>query len=284
MAKSKYEYVKSFEIQDCLLQNTWIVVRVDGRNFHKFSENHYFTKPNDIRALNLMNRAAIKVMLEFKDIIIAYGQSDEYSFVLRKDTMLFNRRGSKIMTYINSMFSASYVYYWREYFDIFLKYPPVFDSRIVLYPSNENLRDYLSWRQVDCHINNLYNTTFWTLIQKGGLTNSEAEQKLCGTFSADKHELLFSQFGINYNNELELFKKGTTLLRKKVKHPMKSKSKQIVLPLNVDMIADSFWAMNNEVLDISPPSDFEWINHFDTCEAVLRQLNLSENVIDDSKQ
>lgn len=278
MAKSKFEYVKSFEIHDMLLQNTWIVVRVDGRNFHKFSEEHSFAKPNDHRALNLMSRAAIKVMLEFKDIVVAYGQSDEYSFVLRKDTQLFNRRGTKIMTYINSVFSTSYVYYWKEYFNqVLLKYPPAFDSRVILYPSEQNVRDYLSWRQADCHINNLYNTAFWTLIKKGGLTNSEAERQLCGSCSGDKHELLFSQFGIDYNNELEIFKKGTTLLRKKVKHPMKRKAKQIVLPVNVDIIGDNFWTQNSEVLDIHSPGNFEWTSELDNCKAVVGQLYLIEN-------
>ncbi len=28
------------------------------------------------------------------------------------------------------------------------------------------------------HINNLYNTTFWTLVQKGGLTTTQAEERL----------------------------------------------------------------------------------------------------------
>lgn len=32
---SRYEYVKSFERVDILLPNTWIVVRIDGRGFHK---------------------------------------------------------------------------------------------------------------------------------------------------------------------------------------------------------------------------------------------------------
>lgn len=32
---------------------------------------------------------------------------------------------------------------------------PSFDARTVLYPNDQSLRDYLSWRQADCHINNL---------------------------------------------------------------------------------------------------------------------------------
>jgi tRNA(His) 5'-end guanylyltransferase len=41
----------------------------------------------------------------------------------------------------------------------------------------------------------------------------EAEQRLKGTVSSDKNEILFKEFGINYNNEPECFKKGTVLYR-----------------------------------------------------------------------
>jgi tRNA(His) 5'-end guanylyltransferase len=63
------------------------------------------------------------------------------------------------------------------------------------------------------HINNLYNTTFWTLVQQGGMDARDAEQRLSGTVSSDKNEILFKDFGINYNNEPECFKKGTVLYR-----------------------------------------------------------------------
>lgn len=121
-----------------------------------------------------MNRSATAVMEEIRDVSLAYGQSDEYSFVLRRDTDIYNRRQSKIMSAINSIFSASYVFHWNTYFeDKKLLYPPSFDARVVLYPTDQNLRDYLSWRQADTHINNLYNTAFWGLILKKGLTNNE---------------------------------------------------------------------------------------------------------------
>lgn len=106
------------------------------------------------------------------------------------------------MTTITSTFTAYYVHLWSLYFpDIALTAPlPSFDGRAVQYPSIQNLRDYMSWRQVDCrskiriewkatfssmlftnfigHINNLYNTTFWALIQKGGMDAKEAEKAL----------------------------------------------------------------------------------------------------------
>ncbi len=71
----------------------------------------------------------------------------------------------------------------------------------------------MSWRQVDCHINNLYNTTFWTLIQRGDMSPQEAEKRLSGTVSAEKNELLFKDFGMNYNNEPDIYKKGSILYR-----------------------------------------------------------------------
>nr|CAD7596409.1 unnamed protein product [Timema genevievae] len=249
MAKSKFEYVKTFEQDDSCLQNCWIVVRVDGKAFHKFADVHGFVKPNDLRALNLMNRAATLVMEEFRDICLAYGQSDEYSFVLRKDTIFYNRRASKLMTTINSLFTSAYVFNWTSYFGpIQLQYPPAFDGRVVLYPTDKNLRDYLSWRQADVHVNNLYNTAFWGLVLKKGLSNTQAEERLRGTVAADKNELLFTEFGLNYNNESIMYRKGTILLRKLCKHPVDGKLRQVVVPFFADMIAEAFWKEHPEVL------------------------------------
>lgn len=44
----------------------------------RFSDRYKFQKPNDERALNLMNTAACAVMRDLPDLIIAYGVSDEY--------------------------------------------------------------------------------------------------------------------------------------------------------------------------------------------------------------
>ncbi len=127
-----------------------------------------------------MNAAAKAVVTELPDITIAYGVSDEYSFVFHKTCSLFERRSSKVVSTIVSTFTAYYVHLWSSYFpDAPLSPPlPSFDGRAVCYPSVQNLRDYMSWRQVDCHINNLYNTTFWSLVQLGGIDHKDAEKFL----------------------------------------------------------------------------------------------------------
>ena len=259
MANSKYEYVKKFEVNDICLPNCWIVVRIDGRNFHRFSDEHHFVKPNDIRCLSLMNKCAKEVMEQFHDICLSYGQSDEYSFVFKRKTTQFGRRENKLMSNIVSLFSSSFVFYWDNYFnELKLRYPPMFDSRTVVYPSLENIRDYLAWRQVDCHINNLYNTCFWALVQNGNYSKTNAENKLKNTLSSDKNEILFTEFGINYNNEPAIYKKGTIQIRKTYQEIISGPDNNIevetyrtrnkVVELHIDMITDQFW-QDHPVLD-----------------------------------
>lgn len=248
-------------MDDKILQNCWMVVRLDGKNFHKFTDAHNFEKPNDERGLNLMNFAASKVMKEFNEVILAYGQSDEYSFVFHRNANVYNRRSSKILSNVNSLFTSSFVFYWNQWFsNEKLKYPPCFDARIVLYPTIENLKDYLSWRQADVHINNLYNTCFWNLVLQKGITNTAAEEYLRGTVSGDKNEILFNQFGINYNNLPAIFRKGTILLTKKIILEGEKK-KKIVIPIHDDLIKEKFWLDHDELLEKKSPKIYEFPNN-----------------------
>ncbi|KAI8900664.1 tRNAHis guanylyltransferase-domain-containing protein [Globomyces pollinis-pini] len=260
MACSKFEYVKAFEQTQTLLKNTFIVVRVDGRSFHSFTKIHSYLKPNDQRGIDLMNHAAKSVMEEFMDISLAYGQSDEYSFLFKRDTTLFNRRSDKIISNLVSLFTASFVQNWNVYFpDSPLQSLPCFDARCVLYPTNQNVQDYFSWRQADCHINNLYNTAFWTLVQheKNPITEREAEAILKKLDSGGKNELLF-QNGLNYNNIDAVYRKGilnllifpgSTLVRetKAVNEISKNtgegivRKRKMVLIKHCDIIGNDFW-------------------------------------------
>lgn len=216
MANSQYEYVRHFETWDPIPPSQWIVIRLDGRGFTKLCKKYDFAKPNDARALDLMNAAAIEVTKNLTDVVLAYGQSDEYSFVFHEDARLFERRAMKLVSTVVSTFTAEYVMQWPRFFgeEVVLERPwPSFDGRAVAYPKTKILRDYLAWRQADCHVNNLYNTTFWHLVLKGGLSGTEAEERLKGTLAANKNEILFKDFGVNYNNEREVYRKGTVIYR-----------------------------------------------------------------------
>lgn len=65
------------------------------------------------------------------------------------------RRASKLISTFSSCFTGNYVRLWQQFMgDQPLLYTPVFDGRAVCYPNFAVLRDYLSWRQADTHINN----------------------------------------------------------------------------------------------------------------------------------
>ncbi|KAJ8544101.1 hypothetical protein K7X08_028612 [Anisodus acutangulus] len=205
--KIKPEYLRSFQFESRLMLSTWIVVRIDGCHFHRFCEDNGFQKPNDEQALELMNSCAVSLLEMFKDIIFAYGVSDEYSFVLNKDSLLYQRQSSKIVSALVSLFSSMYVMKWKEFFpEKEFKEPPYFDGRSVCYPSCEILRDYLAWRH--------YSTCFWLLV-KSGTSKTEVQSSLKGTQTREKNELL-AQFCIDYNALPIIFRMGSSVFRDKM--------------------------------------------------------------------
>ncbi|KAL6518512.1 tRNA-His guanylyltransferase [Orobanche gracilis] len=225
MAKSKYEYVKSFELEDEIMPPNIIVVRIDGRDFRRLSELHEFEKPYDRKSLELMNACAMSVLEQFKDISFSYGFSDEYSFVFKKGTEFYKRRASKIHSLTVSFFTSVYVAKWKEFFpQKSLRYAPSFRSRVICCASMEVLQAYLLWRQIECHSNNQYDTCFWQLI-KSGKTEKEAEEMLkvpsspakgggLGSQKQVKNELLYQSFNINYKKDIpEIFRQGTCVYR-----------------------------------------------------------------------
>lgn len=266
MAGSRYAYVRNFELPDPVLPNTFMLIRIDGKGFHRFANDHQFKKPNDGNALELMNEAARFVVNDLRpEIILAFGESDEFSFLLRPSCTLYKRRASKLVTHIVSLFTSAYVFNWSKYMSDQLQYPPSFDGRLVVYPSQKEVKDYFAWRQVDTHINNLYNTTFWALVLQGDQTERQAHETLKGTISSDKNEMLYNRFEINYDKLPAMFRKGTTIawdarpnLIKEEDEEQKKQSEKVkarLRTLHVDIIGSRFWSESNDQRKIVPQKD-----------------------------
>lgn len=95
--------------------------------FFRFSEQHKFAKPNDERAIRLMNECAAGVLTSFSDVILGYGQSDEYSFVFKRQSETYNRRARYVIAlYItvvpNKICGSRGVVAERNYGDMFAKF------------------------------------------------------------------------------------------------------------------------------------------------------------------
>lgn len=100
----------------------------------------------------------------------------------------------------------------------------------------------------------------------------KAEKRLSGTVSSDKNEILFSEFSTNYNNEPVMFKKGTVLIKKVISHPENGQKVTVMVPFHEDIIKDSFWKVNPEILSGGGAGSHEWSETEQIPDLVLVQL------------
>lgn len=212
MAKSQYEYTRELELDETCGSDKYIVIRIDGQNFHRFASVHQYNKPNDTYGLQLMNYCALSLMKLYSDIIISYGISDEYSFVLHKSTQLYQRRKNKLSSIFASNFTATFNYMYdklctNESSRMRLQYPQAFDGRCIEYTDSE-LRDYLCYRQCDIHINNTYLYLYHACVCDG--MNQQQAELLCKQLnSAEKQQYLLQHYNIDYKSIPAIYRLGS---------------------------------------------------------------------------
>ncbi|KAG5053572.1 hypothetical protein JHK85_006082 [Glycine max] len=159
MANNKYEYVKCFEVEDEAMFPNIILVWIKASKLHK---------PHDSNALKLMNSCAVEVLEEDADIILAYGFSDEYTFIFKKTSKFYERRASKVLSIITSFFSSVFVRKWDEFFPPKeLKCHPSLHRWFIAWASIEAFQAYLLWRQTICHLSNQHEQCLWRLVEHG---------------------------------------------------------------------------------------------------------------------
>lgn len=182
----------------CFLPEMYLVVRLDGRSFTRFTkETMQFEAPFDVRFSNMMMNTCIYLM---KDVGIkiqyAYTESDEISLLLAQDNT-FSRKARKLISVLAGSASG--------YFSVSCNLPVCFDARVSQLPNQDLVVDYFKWRQEDANRNALNSHCYW-LLRKQGLSAKKADKVLLGQTVAFKNELLF-QNGINYNDDIPLWQK-----------------------------------------------------------------------------
>ncbi len=197
--------MKEYEVYSSLKvpKNSKIIVRLDGRAFHKLSSDLDLEKPYDRTFYEAIVKVCEDLFSEFSPIFL-YAFSDEISLLL--DNVPFDGRVEKINSVVPSFASASFV----MNYDVDFRKPPSFDSRII--PINdEDVLKYFRWRQDEAWRNcvNSYGISYL----KTKYSNNEANDKIKGMKLNEIHELLF-QNGINLN-DIETYKKrGIGIYRK----------------------------------------------------------------------
>lgn len=182
-----------------LLPGAWVVIRVDGRGFSKFTKSR-FKKPFDRNFYKLMVQTAQELLQEMQGIY-AYTESDEISLLFPPDWDFFDRSLEKVVSISSSIASATFTHA--------AKIPVNFDSRVWLGVDKLLVVDYFRWRQADAARCALNGWCYWTL-RKIGKSVGEATRELDGKSVAFKNELLFEN-GINFNELPAWQRRGTGL-------------------------------------------------------------------------
>lgn len=197
--------MKDFEVYSLLKvpKNSKVIVRLDGRSFHKLACDLNLVKPYDENFYKVISEVCKDLFSEFSPIFI-YTFSDEISLLF--DKVPFDGRVEKINSVMASFTSSSFVIHYDTEF----KKPPSFDSRIIPI-SDDDILKYFKWRQ-DESWRNCVNSHGISYL-KSKYSNAEANDKINGMNQSEVHELLF-QNGINLN-DIETYKKrGIAIYRK----------------------------------------------------------------------
>jgi tRNA(His) 5'-end guanylyltransferase len=230
--KSKFEDVFRISIP----QRTYGIVRVDGKAFHTFTRG--LEKPYCGDLSNAMDTAALTLAKEMMGCKLAYGQSDEYSFLfsdLDKDEseMWFSGNIQKIASVSASIFTAAFNNAW--YTNQINNKVAWFDARVFVIPCRKDVEQYFHWRQVDATRNSLNMLASCHFSHK----------QLQGVDQATKHDMLWGK-EINWNNMPIPFKRGRVIRREPNKRTVRythKKTKQEI----VQEIEEMAWMVDNKI-------------------------------------
>lgn len=210
--------MKEYEVYSSLKvpKNSKIIIRLDGRAFHKLALDLELVKPYDENFYRVIAKVCEDLFKEFSPLFV-YTFSDEISLLL--ENIPFEGRIEKIDSVVASFAASSFVINY----DADFKKPPAFDSRIIPIAEGDILK-YFKWRQ-DESWRNCVNSHGISYL-KTKYSNTRANDKIKGMKLNEIHELLF-QNGINLN-EVETYKKrgiGIYRINKKIEGFNKKENK-----------------------------------------------------------
>ena len=200
--------MKDYEVYSSLKvpKNSKIIVRLDGRSFHKLASDLELEKPYDENFYDVISKVCEDLFREFSPLFV-YTFSDEISLLL--DEIPFEGRIEKIDSVIASYAASSFV----MHYDVDFKKPPAFDSRVIPVGDDDVLK-YFRWRQ-DESWRNCVNSHGIAYL-KSIYSNDVANNKINGLKLNEVHELLY-QNDINLNDVDTYKKRGIGIYRKNKK-------------------------------------------------------------------
>lgn len=179
--------------------SAYIVVRVDGRSFTRLTGQHY-AHPFDERFHAAMVCAAQALFIDMGGLF-ACTHSDEISVLLPREWDAFSREVEKTASVAAGIASAHFTHTTGIV--------GAFDGRVWVGPTDEQVIDYLRWRQADSVRGALNSSAYWAL-RHDGHNARKATAILHEKGVPFKHDLLHG-YGINFN-ELPAWQRRGSIL------------------------------------------------------------------------
>lgn len=182
-----------------LPRRSYVVIRIDGRGFHTFTKD--LERPYSRRLADALDQAALALCREMIGCRFAYGQSDEYSFLLtdfekENAPLWFDGNAQKIVSVSASVFTGCFNRAFGG------DRVAAFDSRVLVISQRAEAAKYFLWRQLDASANSL------NMLASAHYSHSE----LAGKSNAEKHEMLFAK-DVNWAKQAPDFKRGRVVRR-----------------------------------------------------------------------
>lgn len=210
----EYEDVSNIK----LTKRTPVIARIDGKAFHTYTRG--MKKPFDEILANIFQNVCINLVQQVQGCKLAYAQSDEISLLLTDwdkittdsffdyrvqkmssvlasmTTMLFNKAVAEMVLNFKSL-DKNRLALWKKKMG-----NAMFDARVFNLPKEE-VCNYFIWRQEDASRNS---------IQSLGRSKFSAKQ-MSGKSNDEVQEMLFGEYGINWNNIETRWKRGICVER-----------------------------------------------------------------------
>lgn len=233
LIKSKFEDV----FRSSIPQRTYGIVRIDGKAFHTFTRG--LEKPYCKDLSDTFDLAAMALCKQMQGCKLAYGQSDEYSFMFTdldgEDTeMWFNGNIQKIASVSASTFTAVFNQQWEFVRPMSAKLG-MFDARVFVIPSREYVEKYFIWRQLDATRNSL------NMLATCNFSHKELQSKT----ASDMHEMLHTK-GINWNDCDIPQKRGRVIRREAAKRRVEYTHKKTKALMHVD-VEEMAWTVDYKI-------------------------------------
>jgi tRNA(His) guanylyltransferase len=181
-----------------LPRRTWTVVRLDGRAFHSYTRG--LERPFDAQLMADMAATTAELAKEVSGCRLAYTQSDEISLVVTdfadpNTQAWFDGNQQKIVSITAALATA-----------VFNDRRPgkraLFDSRAFTIPDPVEVENYLIWRQQDATRNS---------VQMAAQAKFSPRQ-LHGKNGNELQEMLWREYGVNWNDYPPAFKRGALIV------------------------------------------------------------------------